>query len=198
MGTACPTSSIDIQAAAKYLKVPLENLDSKIGGQNAWDDNRALKNRGERRFLTQFPDDPTISWDTWKQDKRHFASGSQRALGGFALNEASRLAGVTVQARGNPYSRTEASLKLADAKDPPPRLILGNRNLPMVRASYAARLAIREEGKPVPNAAQVESTKPAPPVGSSSVKTDWRRTSCPRCALLPDCVHGHIAWENSP
>lgn len=45
----------------------------RIGGQKAWDDNRALKNRGERRILMQFPDDPTISWDTWKQDKRHFA-----------------------------------------------------------------------------------------------------------------------------
>jgi hypothetical protein len=35
-------------------------------GQSAWDKNRSLKESGERRILKKFPDDPKITWPTWK------------------------------------------------------------------------------------------------------------------------------------
>lgn len=44
----------------------------RIGGQKSWDENHRLKNQGESRILSVFPDDPTISWATWKADKTHF------------------------------------------------------------------------------------------------------------------------------
>jgi NADP-dependent 3-hydroxy acid dehydrogenase YdfG len=79
---------------------------------------------------------------------------------------------LSTQDRGNPHATTEALLKLVDAEDPPLRLILGNKNLPMARAAYAARLATWEEWEAVSNAAQGESTKSVSPAGSQSVKTN--------------------------
>jgi hypothetical protein len=64
-------SMIDFHVATATVATIYQAV--RIGGQKAWDDNRGVKNSGESRILTQFPDDPTISWDTWKQDKRHFA-----------------------------------------------------------------------------------------------------------------------------
>lgn len=63
---------------------------------------------------------------------------------------------LTAQERGNPRATTEALLKLVDAEKPPLRLILGNKNLPMARAAYAARVATWEEWQAVSNAAQGE------------------------------------------
>jgi hypothetical protein len=44
----------------------------RLGGQKSWDQNQRLKSQGENRMLTVFPDDPTLSWATWKADKSHF------------------------------------------------------------------------------------------------------------------------------
>jgi hypothetical protein len=41
-------------------------------GEKAWNENAALKNRGEKRVLKRFPDDPRISWPEWKQDMSVF------------------------------------------------------------------------------------------------------------------------------
>ena len=56
-------------------------LDSKVGkkeaetlyqavrqfGESAWENNKALKDSGERRFLKEFPTDYTVSWNDWKK-----------------------------------------------------------------------------------------------------------------------------------
>ena len=63
------------------------------------------------------------------------------------------------QERGDPAVTAEAVLKVADAENPPLRLILGSTGLPMVRAAYADRLATWEEWAAVSNAAQGEPQK---------------------------------------
>lgn len=35
-------------------------------GQKAWDNNKQLKDRGERRMLARYPSDLSTSWQTWK------------------------------------------------------------------------------------------------------------------------------------
>lgn len=45
----------------------------RIGGKAAWDDNAKLRKNGEKRVLSQFPSDPTVRWDTWKQQRDVFA-----------------------------------------------------------------------------------------------------------------------------
>lgn len=44
-----------------------------IGGQSSWDGNAHLKAQGEKRILTKFPDDPTITWEQWKSHPANFA-----------------------------------------------------------------------------------------------------------------------------
>lgn len=39
----------------------------KSGGQSAWDANAKLKAAGEKRILRRFPQDPLISWNSWRQ-----------------------------------------------------------------------------------------------------------------------------------
>ena len=39
---------------------------SLFGGP-AWEENRKLKIMGEKRIITQFPDDPTTTWEKWKK-----------------------------------------------------------------------------------------------------------------------------------
>jgi hypothetical protein len=46
----------------------------RIGGQSAWEDNAKLRKNGEKRILSQFPKDPTVRWETWKQRKDVFVS----------------------------------------------------------------------------------------------------------------------------
>jgi NAD(P)-dependent dehydrogenase (short-subunit alcohol dehydrogenase family) len=48
---------------------------------------------------------------------------------------------VSTMERGNPNATAEAILNVADAANPPLRLILGDQNLPRARAAYAERLA---------------------------------------------------------
>jgi hypothetical protein len=36
-------------------------------GSHAWDQNRELRERGEKRILRKFPDDPRITWTDWKR-----------------------------------------------------------------------------------------------------------------------------------
>jgi len=62
---------------------------------------------------------------------------------------------------GDPQATSEAILKLVDAEQPPLRLILGDKNLPMARAVYADRLATWEAWEDVSNAAQGEPRKSA-------------------------------------
>lgn len=45
----------------------------RIGGGAAWNANTALKGRGEKRVLKEFPQDPTITWETWKSRPDVFA-----------------------------------------------------------------------------------------------------------------------------
>jgi short-subunit dehydrogenase len=42
--------------------------------------------------------------------------------------------------RGNPHATADAVLKMVDAKEPPLRMILGNKSLSEARAAYADRL----------------------------------------------------------
>ncbi len=44
----------------------------RLGGQKSWDQNQRLKSQGESRILRTFPEDPAVSWATWKADKSHF------------------------------------------------------------------------------------------------------------------------------
>lgn len=59
--------------------------------------------------------------------------------------------------RGDPQATAEAILQIVDAQEPPLRFILGNQNLPQVRAVYADRIATWEAWAEVSNAAQSES-----------------------------------------
>jgi hypothetical protein len=43
-----------------------------VGGQ-AWNKNKILKSKGERRILKRLPDDFTISWSYWKSQEGVFA-----------------------------------------------------------------------------------------------------------------------------
>ena len=87
-----------------------------------------------------------------------FASPSslKRAEGLDAYNSlreqiSARLSG---EKRGDPQATAEAILQIVDAPEPPLRFILGNQNLPQVRAAYADRLATWEAWEEVSNAAQ--------------------------------------------
>ena len=64
--------------------------------------------------------------------------------------------GLQSEKRGDPHATPEAVFQLVDAENPPLRLFLGNRNLPMARAAYAERLATWEAWESVSNAAQGE------------------------------------------
>jgi NAD(P)-dependent dehydrogenase (short-subunit alcohol dehydrogenase family) len=61
--------------------------------------------------------------------------------------------------KGDPAATPEAILKIVDAENPPLRFFVGNMNLPMARAAYAARLATWEAWETVSNAAQGEPRK---------------------------------------
>jgi Protein of unknown function (DUF1353) len=45
----------------------------KAGGQSAWDENKKLKQAGEKRLLKEFPEDSFVSWEDWKKNPAHFA-----------------------------------------------------------------------------------------------------------------------------
>ena len=61
--------------------------------------------------------------------------------------------------RGDPQATPEALFKIVDAEEPPLRFFLGNTGLPMVRATYANRIATWEAWEAVSNAAQGDATK---------------------------------------
>jgi hypothetical protein len=67
--------------------------------------------------------------------------------------------GLASMEGGNPHATADAVLKVVDAEEPPLRMILGNKNLPMARAAYADRLATWEQWEAVSNAAQGEPKK---------------------------------------
>ncbi len=56
--------------------------------------------------------------------------------------------------QGDPQATAEAVLQIVDAEHPPLRLMLGDQNLPLVRATYAERLKTWEAWETVSNAAQ--------------------------------------------
>lgn len=64
---------------------------------------------------------------------------------------------LTSEERGDPQATAGAILELVDAENPPLRLALGSHVLPMVRATYADRLATWEAWEEVANAAQGEA-----------------------------------------
>ena len=63
-------------------------------------------------------------------------------------------AGLRSLERGDPAATPGAIFAVVDAKQPPLRLFLGSHNLPMVRETYAQRLATWEAWQPVADAAQ--------------------------------------------
>jgi NAD(P)-dependent dehydrogenase (short-subunit alcohol dehydrogenase family) len=66
---------------------------------------------------------------------------------------------LATQESGNPHATADAVLKMVDAEQPPLRMILGNKNLPIARAAYVDRLATWEAWETVSNAAQGEPRK---------------------------------------
>ena len=66
---------------------------------------------------------------------------------------------LATQERGDPQATADAVLKMVDAEEPPLRMILGNKNLPVARAAYADRLATWEVWEAISNAAQGELQK---------------------------------------
>jgi hypothetical protein len=42
-------------------------------GGSAWQSNAKLKAAGERRLLTKFPEDPTLTWKQWKANPMNFS-----------------------------------------------------------------------------------------------------------------------------
>jgi uncharacterized protein DUF1353 len=44
-----------------------------LGGTSAWNTNASLRQKGEKRTLKLFPDDPRISWEEWKKRPDVFA-----------------------------------------------------------------------------------------------------------------------------
>jgi hypothetical protein len=39
----------------------------RLGGKAAWEENKRLREAGERRILKEFPKDPRILWNDWKE-----------------------------------------------------------------------------------------------------------------------------------
>lgn len=66
---------------------------------------------------------------------------------------------LSTQERGDPHATAGALLKVVDAEEPPLRLILGNKNLPLARAAYTDRLATWEAWEEVSQVAQGEPQK---------------------------------------
>jgi hypothetical protein len=58
---------------------------------------------------------------------------------------------------GDPEATAEAIMKIVDAEHPPLRFFVGTEGLPLVRATYAVRLATWEAWKAVSDAAQGEA-----------------------------------------
>ena len=69
------------------------------------------------------------------------------------------IARLTSMERGDPTATAEAILTLADADDPPLRLVLGSAVLPRARALYADRIATWKAWEDVSNAAQGQPIK---------------------------------------
>lgn len=72
---------------------------------------------------------------------------------------------------GDPYSTTEAIMKIVDAKEPPLRVFLGTEGLPAVKSAYMARLEEWEKWADISNAAQGESCQMS--VVNNYRKADW-------------------------
>jgi hypothetical protein len=45
----------------------------KTFGGLAWQSNAKLKAAGEKRLLTKFPEDPTLTWKQWKANSMNFS-----------------------------------------------------------------------------------------------------------------------------
>ena len=54
-GVSAATTSIIYEAVSRF-------------GDTAWEQNKRLKEAGERRVLRTTPDDPLITWDAWKKN----------------------------------------------------------------------------------------------------------------------------------
>ncbi|MEM7429183.1 MAG: trypsin-like serine protease [Pseudomonadota bacterium] len=79
------TQTTSREAADEIFKIAMEDfgIDAakilsiyaavRAGGRSAWDENARLKGQGEKRVLREFPDDPTMTWATWKSDPDVFA-----------------------------------------------------------------------------------------------------------------------------
>ncbi|MBI3775330.1 MAG: DUF1353 domain-containing protein [Gammaproteobacteria bacterium] len=63
-------SMLDFKIDAVTLRAIYSGV--RVGGQFAWNENARLKLAGERRILKRLPDDPTVSWEIWKQQPNVF------------------------------------------------------------------------------------------------------------------------------
>ena len=66
------TANSTLKAAMQDLKVDpfkVEAIYSAVswGGQKYWDQNKKMKEQGERRYLQQFPPTAAVSWEDWKK-----------------------------------------------------------------------------------------------------------------------------------
>ncbi len=58
--------------AMEDLKINKDHIEAihlavRVGGEGAWENNRKLRHLGERRILKKYPDDPKVTWETWKK-----------------------------------------------------------------------------------------------------------------------------------
>jgi hypothetical protein len=68
-----------LKAAMEDLKVDRLTIETiytavSVAGQKAWDENRALKQQGEKRVLGRYPPNAGITWEEWKKDPTVFLS----------------------------------------------------------------------------------------------------------------------------
>jgi hypothetical protein len=73
-----PAADLVLKAAMEEFGVSKADVFAiyngvKLGGQSSWDENAALKSKGEKRILKVFPDDPKIRWEDWKRRPDVFA-----------------------------------------------------------------------------------------------------------------------------
>jgi hypothetical protein len=62
---------VDFQIATVTLQTIYRAV--RVFGQSAWDENRRLKDAGEKRILIKFPKDPRVTWNEWKKDPSVFS-----------------------------------------------------------------------------------------------------------------------------
>ena len=50
-------------------KIDLIYAAVRVGGESAWNTNKALRKAGEKRILVKYPESPAVTWASWKSKK---------------------------------------------------------------------------------------------------------------------------------